>query len=44
VVKRQFGCALVRYWGLKKNTAQLTTLFALANLWLVRRRLLELLG
>lgn len=40
VVKRQFGYMKVRYRGLKKNAAQLTTLFALANLWLVRRRLL----
>lgn len=41
VLKRQFGYTKVRYRGLKKNTAQLTTLFALANLWLVRRRLLQ---
>ncbi|MBQ0960704.1 IS5 family transposase [Ideonella sp. 4Y11] len=40
VVKRQFGHARVRYRGLAKNTAQLHTLFALANLWLVRRKLL----
>lgn len=26
--------------GLTKNTAQLQTLFALSNLWMVRRRLL----
>jgi len=30
----------VRYRGLAENTAQLHTLFALANLWLVRRRLM----
>ncbi|RYF47608.1 MAG: IS5/IS1182 family transposase, partial [Cytophagaceae bacterium] len=30
----------VRYRGLAKNTAQLHTLFALANLWLVRRKLM----
>ena len=39
VVKRQFGHSKVRYRGLAKNTAQLHTLFALANLWLVRRKL-----
>ncbi|WP_374588955.1 IS5 family transposase, partial [Ideonella dechloratans] len=33
VVKRQFGHIKVRYRGLAKNTAQLHTLFALANLW-----------
>ena len=32
VVKRQFGYVKVRYLGLKKNTAQLVTLFALSNL------------
>lgn len=40
VLKRQFGHVKVRYRGLAKNTAQLHTLFALANLWLVRRKLL----
>ena len=39
VIKRQFGHTKVRYRGLAKNTAQLHTLFALANLWMVRRRL-----
>ena len=29
VVKRQFGCMKVRYRGLRKNTLQLKTLFAL---------------
>ena len=32
---------LVRYRGLAKNTAQLHTLFALSNLWMVRRTLLS---
>jgi len=32
VIKSQFGFAPVRYRGLKKNTQQLVTLFALANL------------
>jgi transposase, IS5 family len=41
VVKRQFGHTKVRYRGLMKNTAQLHTLFALSNLWMVRRRLLQ---
>jgi IS5 family transposase len=29
----------VRYRGLKKNTAQLSTLFALSNLWMARKTL-----
>lgn len=40
VVKRQFGCTKVRCRGLKKNTAQLATLFALSNLWMARVKLL----
>jgi IS5 family transposase len=44
VVKRQFGFTKVRYRGLAKNTAQLTTLFALSNLYLVRRQLLSASG
>jgi transposase, IS5 family len=36
VIKQQFGHVKVRYRELAKNTAQLHTLFALANLWLVR--------
>ena len=40
VIKRQFGHVKVRYRGLAKNTAQLHTLFALANLWMVRRQLM----
>ena len=40
VVKRQFGYVKVRYRGLAKNTAQLHMLFALANIWTARRRLL----
>ena len=40
VVKRQFGHVKVRYRGLKKNTAQLFTLFALSNLWMVRSKLM----
>jgi IS5 family transposase len=41
VIKRQFGYSKVRYRGLKKNTAQLITLFALSNIWMVRRVLMQ---
>lgn len=41
VIKRQFGYTKVRYKGLAKNTAQLVTLFALSNLWMVRKRILQ---
>ena len=44
VIKRQFGHVKVRYRGLRKNTAQLTTLFALSNLWMARKKLLALDG
>jgi IS5 family transposase len=40
VVKRLWGFAKVRYRGLAKNLARAWTLFALANLYLVRRQLL----
>ena len=40
VVKHQFGYVKVRYRGLKKNTLQLKTLFALSNLWMVRHKLM----
>jgi IS5 family transposase len=40
VVKQQFGHAKVRYRGLAKNTARLTMLFALSNLWMARRHVL----
>lgn len=43
VIKRQFGQVKVRYRGLKKNTAQLITLFALSNLWM-RKKLQALDG
>jgi IS5 family transposase len=42
VIKRQFGFTKVRYRGLAKNTAQLTTLFALSNLWMARRKLIAM--
>jgi len=41
VIKCQFGYTKVRYKGLAKNTAQLVTLFALGNLWMARRRILQ---
>ena len=41
VMKRQFGFVKVRYRGLKKNTAQLTTLLTLSSLWMTRCKLLE---
>jgi IS5 family transposase len=39
VLKCQFGYLKARYRGLAKNTAQIETQFALANLWMVRRKL-----
>ncbi|MGR3388578.1 MAG: IS5 family transposase [Paracoccus sp. (in: a-proteobacteria)] len=40
VIKRQFGYVKTRYRGLAKNRAQLFTLFALGNLFLMRRKLM----
>ena len=40
VVKQLWGFTKVRYRGLAKNTARLFTCFALANLYMLRRRLL----
>ena len=40
VLKRQFGYTRTRYRGLAKNRAHLFTLFALGNLFLIRRKLL----
>lgn len=42
VVKNRFGLKKLRYRGLSKNTAQLFTLFGLANLLIAKRRLFEL--
>ncbi len=42
VIKRQFGYVKVKYRGLAKNTANLVTLFALSNLWMVRKRLMNM--
>jgi IS5 family transposase len=44
VLKNRFGHRKVRYRGLAKNTAQLYSLFALANLLLAKKRLLALHG
>jgi IS5 family transposase len=41
VVKRLWGFAKVRYRGIAKNLARAFSLFALANLYLVRRQLLS---
>jgi IS5 family transposase len=41
VIKRQFGHTKVRYRGLAKNTAQLITLFALSNIWMARKVLIQ---
>jgi len=40
MLERQFGFAKVRYRGL----AQIATLFALLNLWMARRQLMEAQG
>ena len=42
IIKNRFGLKKARYRGLSKNTAQLMTLFGLANLMIVKRRLLQL--
>ncbi len=44
VIKCQFGFTKVRYRGLAKNTAQIQMLFALSNLWMVRRPLMKIMG
>jgi transposase, IS5 family len=40
VVKRLWGFGKMRYCGLAKNTARAYAAFALANLYMVRRKLL----
>jgi IS5 family transposase len=42
IIKNRFGLKKVRYRGLAKNTAQLFTLFALANLLIAKRQLFDL--
>ncbi|HEY0197237.1 MAG TPA: transposase, partial [Rhodanobacter sp.] len=44
VIKRQFGYQKLRFKGLIKNTAQVLTLCALSNLWMVRRTLFASAG
>lgn len=44
VIKLQFRFTKVRYRSLAKNTAQLKTLSALSNLWMVRRKTLVGVG
>lgn len=44
VIKRQFGLVKVRFRGLAKNTAHVVTLFALSNLWMVRKQLMASTG
>jgi len=41
IIKNLFKHRKVRYRGLEKNTAQLRVLFALANLYMVRRQLTD---
>jgi IS5 family transposase len=44
VIKQQFGFTKVRYRGLAKNTVQIVTLSTLSNLWMARRKLMEIRG
>jgi IS5 family transposase len=41
VIKCQFSFTKARYKGLVKNTADLLTLFALSNLWMTRKRIIQ---
>jgi IS5 family transposase len=41
LIKQQFGYAKLRYRGLAKNTARLQVMFALGNLWTVRKTILK---
>ena len=41
VIKCQFGHRKTRYRGLAKNTSQLLVMFALSNLWMVRKRIIQ---
>ncbi len=41
VIKCQFGHRKARYRGLAKNTSQLLVMFALSNLWMVRKRFVQ---
>ena len=44
VIKQQFGYTKARYCGLAKNTARVMMLFAMSNLWMSRKRLMEAQG
>lgn len=44
VIKQQFGYAKARYRGLAKNTARLTMLLGMSNLWMVRKQLMGAQG
>jgi IS5 family transposase len=44
VIKGQFGLVKVRFRGLAKNTAHVVTLFALSNLWIARKQLMDMAG
>jgi IS5 family transposase len=41
VIKLQFGFEKVRFKGLVKNTARLQMLFAMSNLWMVRKAIFQ---
>jgi transposase, IS5 family len=41
VITCQFGHRKVRYRVLDKNTSQLLVMFAMTNLWMVRKRILQ---
>jgi len=41
VIKRQFGFTKTRYRGMAKNNNQLKTMFALANLYMCRHKLVS---
>ena len=41
VIKRQFGSVKVKYRRMTKNMANLVTLFALSNLWMVCKQVLN---
>jgi IS5 family transposase len=44
VIKCQFGLKKVRFKGLAKNTVHVIMLFALSNLWMVRKKLMAMTG
>jgi len=41
VIKRQFGFQKIRYRGLEKNASQVRLLVGLANIYMLRRQLVE---